>query len=435
MWSDPPFEPKKTSQILDPIHGFIDLTPEMKEVIDTVWYQRLRDIKQMGTSYLVFPSAIHTRIEHCLGTAHLARKFASHLRKTQADLEITERDVQNVAMAGLIHDLGHGPHSHMFDRFVVPKLHSSPWSHEDASVMLFNHIADNSGLDLEREDVRRIEDMVQGVRGGPKPFLGEIVANKVNSIDVDKFDYLNRDKHFLGEKGFNSQYDYIRRCSRVIGDSICFERKTAYSLYGLLQERFGLFQRVYTHRVSHALDLMHADALLLANNHYHFETVIHDPEAYTGLTDFIFSEIQHSSLPELRSSQDILKRVKFRRLYKLAGEVHVPEGSVEHWNHLSASEIITSRTTSLRAEDVEVCTINLSWAKDSISRDLLFYRAGVDEKVEVPLESISAVMPQHTSDCIVRVFVKDAAKLEETQAAFKAFLQRDAPNCIDTFPS
>lgn len=435
MWSDTPFEPKKTSQILDPIHGFIDLTSEMKEVIDTVWYQRLRDIKQMGNSYMVFPSAIHTRFEHCLGTAHLARKFAGHLRKTQAELEITDRDVQNVAMAGLIHDLGHGPHSHMFDRFVVPKLHTSPWSHEEASVMLFNYIVDNSSLTLEREDIRHIEDMVMGRRHGQKPFLAEIVANKINSIDVDKFDYLNRDKHFLGEKGFNSQYDYIRRCSRVIGDNICFERKTAYSLYGLLQERFSLFQRVYTHRVSHALDLMHADALLFANNHYHFDTIIHDPEAYAGLTDYVFTEIQHSKVPELRQSQEILNRVKFRRLYKLAGEVHVPEASVEHWSHLTPSHIITARTTSVREEEVEVCTVNLSWAKENIAKDLLFYRAGVDEKVEVPLEGISAVMPQHTSDCIVRVFVKDPSKLEETQAAFKSFLQHDAPDCINTFPT
>ena len=83
-----------------------------------------------------------------------------------------------------------------------------------------------------------------------------------------------------------------------------------------------------------------------------------------------------------------------------------------------------------------MCNVNLSWAKENISKNLLFFRNGVEGTCEIPLESVSAVMPMHTSDFIVRVFVKNPQKYGEAQAAFKAFLQRDAPECIEsTFPS
>jgi len=95
---------------------------------------------QLGVASYVFPTATHKRFEHCIGTAYLALKVAKKLKKAQPYLEITERDVQCVAIAGLCHDLGHGPYSHLFDgpflsKILDPKL---DWTHEWASTMLFD---------------------------------------------------------------------------------------------------------------------------------------------------------------------------------------------------------------------------------------------------------------------------------------------------------
>merc|ERR1712195_454537 len=92
----------------------------MGKIVDTPHFQRLRDLKQLGGTYYVFPCASHNRFEHSLGTSHLAGAFARHLREKQPELNITEEDVLAIQIAGLVHDIGHGPFSHMFDNKFLP---------------------------------------------------------------------------------------------------------------------------------------------------------------------------------------------------------------------------------------------------------------------------------------------------------------------------
>lgn len=99
----------------DPIHGLIILPGELFQVIDTPEFQRLRDIKQLGGMYFVFPGAVHNRFEHCLGTAHLAGVWLDHLLSTEPRIGlVNEREKRLVQFAGLCHDLGHGPFRYAF---------------------------------------------------------------------------------------------------------------------------------------------------------------------------------------------------------------------------------------------------------------------------------------------------------------------------------
>ena len=185
--------------IFDPIHGIIDLDPICIKIIDTPEFQRLRFIKQLGPVFYVFPSANHTRFEHSIGVCHLAGEMIHSLKEKQPDLQITDQDIQNIKIAGLCHDLGHGPFSHSFDNYILDK--SNPYrNHEYRSCTILQHIIKKYTLDLDSENLLKIKDLIypNGSYNLNKKFLYQIVANDKNGIDVDKFDYLKRDTYYLG---------------------------------------------------------------------------------------------------------------------------------------------------------------------------------------------------------------------------------------------
>lgn len=105
----------------DPVHGHVQLDQWQLRVIDTPQFQRLRDLKQLGTSYHVFPGGSHNRFEHSIGVSYLANNLVSRLAESQPELGIDERDIRCVTLAGLCHDLGHGPFSHVFDHEFIPR--------------------------------------------------------------------------------------------------------------------------------------------------------------------------------------------------------------------------------------------------------------------------------------------------------------------------
>ncbi len=215
---------KAGKSIFDRVHGTINLDPLLVAVMDTCEFQRLDEIKQLGGCSKVYPSATHTRKEHSIGVAYLAGFMVEHLRYTQPELEISDDDVLCVKMAGLLHDIGHGPFSHMFEGF-VRKLEArtgeptSHYTHEDMSIKLLRLLIERNGIDLGASDAGYFTDpavsaaenlefvvlLIKGLHddkrwpedevGRPesKRFLLDIVANKRNGIDVDKLDYLARD--------------------------------------------------------------------------------------------------------------------------------------------------------------------------------------------------------------------------------------------------
>ncbi|NP_001357539.1 deoxynucleoside triphosphate triphosphohydrolase SAMHD1 isoform 3 [Mus musculus] len=114
----------------DPIHGHIEFHPLLIRIIDTPQFQRLRYIKQLGGGYYVFPGASHNRFEHSLGVGYLAGCLVRALAEKQPELQISERDILCVQIAGLCHDLGHGPFSHMFDGRFIPRARpEKKWKH------------------------------------------------------------------------------------------------------------------------------------------------------------------------------------------------------------------------------------------------------------------------------------------------------------------
>lgn len=145
----------------------------------------------------------------CLGVSYLANQCISKIRSRQPDLEITDDEVRLVTLAGLTHDIGHGCYSHAFEGWVhrmedrkgISKEHQ--FHHENMSNQILEYMVDDNGLDYDADEISFMQDLIKGVPSNEtqrdtRGFLFEIVANKRNAIDVDKFDYLKRDSIVCG---------------------------------------------------------------------------------------------------------------------------------------------------------------------------------------------------------------------------------------------
>ncbi|KAL5530824.1 hypothetical protein ACEPAF_7082 [Sanghuangporus sanghuang] len=312
-----------TRTIKDPIHDFITFPAYIWSFIDTRQFQRLRAIKQLGVSYYVWAGASHNRFEHCIGVAHLAGTLVERLRTMQPELGITERDVRCVQLAGLCHDLGHGPWSHVWDGHFIPAvLPEQAWTHEDASEMMFDDLVKRNNVPIDQDDVNFIKDLIKGtvrhsaLKEPPeKKFLFDIVANKRNGIDVDKFDYIARDVRAIGDHN-NFSARRLIDSARVINDEICYHIKDANQVYELCTLRFSNHKRIYSHKTARAIEHMIVDVLKAAEPTIKIAKQILDPAKYVYLTDNIMERVEMSEEPSLAESRRILERIRRRDLYR-----------------------------------------------------------------------------------------------------------------------
>jgi HD superfamily phosphohydrolase len=203
---------EKEKRLHDRCHGQIALEPLLVRIMDTHEFQRLRTLKQLGGSAFVYPDASHSRFEHSLGVAFLSRRLVEHLQAAEqrqglpaGQPPIDARDVTCVSLAGLVHDLGHGPFSHMFEEFVKHARQAAgdpeKFEHEHMSVAILELLLEINGISLERymgtteaeaaADLAFVLKLISGLPpGAPVPpecgrppskrFLFEIVANKRN---------------------------------------------------------------------------------------------------------------------------------------------------------------------------------------------------------------------------------------------------------------
>ncbi|XP_022448181.1 deoxynucleoside triphosphate triphosphohydrolase SAMHD1 isoform X3 [Delphinapterus leucas] len=391
--------------INDPIHGHIEFHPLLIRIIDTPQFQRLRYIKQLGGGYYVFPGASHNRFEHSLGVGYLAGRLVRELSEKQPELQISERDMLCVQIAGLCHDLGHGPFSHMFDGRFIP---------------------------LARPDVK----WTWLYKGRPKEksFLYEIVANKRNGIDVDKWDYFARDCHHLG---IQNNFDYKRfiKFARVceVDDRkhICTREKEVGNLYDMFHTRNSLHRRAYQHKVGNIIDTMITDAFLKADPYieitgtegkkYHISTAIDDMEAFTKLTDNIFLEILYSADPKLDAARAILKKIECRNLYKFVGETQpIGQIKIKRENYESLPKGVASAKPSdmvlepeLKAEDFVVDVINMDYGmedKNPIDHVRFYCKSEPSQAIMITKNQVSQFLPEVFAEQLIRVYCKKTDK-------------------------
>ena len=218
----------------DPIYGFVSIPDELHfDIIEHPYFQRLRRIKQVSMTNLVYPGANHTRFAHSLGAMHLMRRAIQLLRGKGYD--ISDKELEAASLAILLHDSGHGPFSHTLENSIVQGI-----SHEDLSLMVmqkFNEIYDG-----------RLDKAIQMFKGEyEKGFLTKLISSQ---LDVDRIDYLKRDSFFTGVAEGSVNAERLLEMMEIVGNGneLAIEAKGIYSVESFLVARRIMYWQVYMHK-------------------------------------------------------------------------------------------------------------------------------------------------------------------------------------------
>lgn len=226
----------------DPIYGFVSLQYEIiYDLIDHPYFQRLRRIKQLGLTNLVYPGALHTRFHHAMGAMHLMSQAIDVIRSKGH--EITEEEAKGVTIAILLHDIGHGPFSHALEHSIVNNV-----THEDISELFMSRLNEefNGKLTLA---INIFQNKYK------KKFLHQLVSSQ---LDMDRLDYLNRDSFFTGVSEGVVSSDRIIKMLNVVNDQLAIEAKGIYSIEKFIIARRLMYWQVYLHKT-----VLSAESLLV----------------------------------------------------------------------------------------------------------------------------------------------------------------------------
>jgi HD superfamily phosphohydrolase len=298
----------------DVIYGAIQFSRFASEVIDSIEFQRLRNMRQLGVANYVFPNAIHTRFEHSLGTYFQCKEMTKRLADVTPPVEMNEylRNISElndyieknyngkkcdfdkylqelVNIAALCHDLGHGPFSHLFDDIFINdselKEHENA-QHERRSQLLIEIIIKKSqylSSRISNEHIKLIQNIIDPPKNA-KGFIYQIVSNNSNSLDVDKFDYITRDMKMIGK---NSSFDYKRLLTQAVitNNMIAYPKECAFDIYQLFNMRHTMHRQIYNDTGVVSAQIMMADMMKKINQILNISESIKDMNKFCKFTD------------------------------------------------------------------------------------------------------------------------------------------------------
>ncbi len=336
----------KSVTIMDPVHGFVRVKEPELAVIDTPTFQRLRLIRQLASAYLAYPGANHSRFEHSIGVMHVAGLSCSVLEEKGY---MTQDETSMVRLGALMHDVGHGPFSHVLDELIHEK---GGRSHEDTTqnIVRRSEIADK--LSSYGFSPKRMSELSVGKHTGKKKFLNDIIAG---SLSADLMDYLLRDSYYTGAGFGKVTIERIIDSFEVYSNRLALQRDALYTFESLAVARYEMFKAVYFHKTVRAAESMILRSFQLADEYINISDTSNLQKYLSRTDESVLHEIL--SLKEkgpAEKSKDLVKRYLARNLVKCVYEKLI------HRRERVTEKILSARTMRdrLRQELADRCNVD-----------------------------------------------------------------------------
>ncbi|MFT6982181.1 MAG: HD superfamily phosphohydrolase [Crocinitomicaceae bacterium] len=332
----------------DPVYGFISIPQEIIfDVIEHPFLQRLRRIKQLGLTHLVYPGALHTRFHHVLGAMHLMSKAISTIRRKGH--EITEPEEEAALLAILLHDIGHGPFSHALEHGIVSGV-----SHEEISTFFIERLSEefNGKLDLALEIFRNTY---------PKKFLHQLVSSQ---LDMDRMDYLNRDSFYTGVSEGKIGSDRIIEMMTVSEGNLVLEEKGVYSIEKFIVARRIMYWQVYLHKTVVAAEFMLIHVLQRAKE------LCQQGEEIFASPALAFFMKNNITAEDFKSNPKVLEQFAQLDDYDILGAIKVWQSSDDKVLSELAVRIIDRRLFKIEVSKTPFSKERIQEVKSNVSENL-----------------------------------------------------------------
>ncbi len=405
---------KNYSDIIDPIHDFIRVYDHELSIIDNPIFQRLRRIRQLSGAHLTYPAAQHTRFEHSLGVMHIASQAGNALNEKEI---LKSDDIEILRLSGLLHDIGHGPFSHLFEEIIQERK----ISHEDfgKEIILKSEIGDilsKNGYDKK---------LVTKIAFGDSKFqyLNEIVSG---ALSADMMDYLLRDGYFTGAEHAKIDHKRITQSLDVHKKKLALERSALYSFESMMHSRYQMFKAVYFHKTVRAAEVMLLEALRLSDDEFGFTTF--NLDEFVNLTDeYVLSTLISSKSTKLRRAKQFAQDYQNRKLLKCVFERILT--SQTNLKKTRTDELRTEISKKSKVQENEIFvdssvtpSIPLAPSKnESKSIILISNENGKSSANEMPISKIPVVSAISGFMNILRIYTHDKNR-KKVEIAAKSIL-------------
>ena len=394
--------------IIDPIHDFVRVYDNELKIIDTPIFQRLRRIRQLSGAHLIYPGAQHTRFEHSLGVMHIA-SMAGHALNEKGI--VSSDNIQNLRFAGLLHDIGHGPFSHLFEEL----LQKRKMSHEDIGrdIILKTQIGDL--ISANGFNKKFITELAFG--DSKFQFMNEIISG---ALSADIMDYLLRDGYFTGAEHAKIDHNRLTYSLDVYKNKLALEKSALVNFETMMISRYQMFKAVYFHKTVRAGEVMLLESMYLAEEELGLSST--SLNEYLKLTDeVILSKLLN--LPERNSKLRIAKKIATdylnRNLFKSVFEVSVTGNAITKKRMQSIREEVSKKSkvdiNEIFVDSSNTPSIPLSPSKKESKSIIILERDGVKATAkEIPISDIRLVSVMSGFMKILRVYtpVKNRKKVE-----------------------
>ena len=418
------------AEIRDPIHGYIYPTELEKSVIDTPVFQRLRRIRQLAGAHLTYPGGQHSRFEHLVGAMHLAGKACETLAERTS---FSVDDVKELRLAGLLHDVGHGPYSHLFEEVMSERRNVT---HEDMTVRIIRETELRDILSAHGIDAVDFSPLAIGLSERKPRFMNDVIGG---GLSIDTMDYLLRDSYFTGVEYGKVDVHRIIDAYEVADGRLALDRAALYAFEALMIARYEMFRAVYFHRTVRSAELMLVRAMTLADDTLGL-TDLRDLEKYLYLTDEVtlasLIDLDPAGNSQLKRARELAISYRDRRLLKCVFE-EIVQRKDRLFDRIFSQRSIRDQIANEMAKEADVDaeevyvdvpttpSVPLTSARQTLSEITLVSKSNGESKYEtIGLDQLPLVNAISGYMDILRVYTTEDNR-EKVEKAAKSFFATD----------